>query len=111
MSDTTGQPTMHARIETKLGKALDPAHLEVLNQSHQHGGSGTQTHFKVVIVAEIFTGERLLSRHRRVNQLLAEELATGVHALSIEALTPAQWTARGGSIRPSPPCMGGSKSD
>ncbi len=104
-------PTMHARIEAKLREALTPAHLEVINQSHQHGGSGTQTHFKVVVVADIFASERLLSRHRRVNKLLSEELAAGVHALSIEALTPAQWTARGGSIRPSPPCMGGSKSD
>jgi BolA protein len=32
-----------------------------------------------------------------------------VHALSIEALTPEQWTARGGQTLPSPPCLGGSK--
>ncbi|HFE45468.1 MAG TPA: BolA/IbaG family iron-sulfur metabolism protein [Nannocystis exedens] len=103
--------TMHARIEAKLREAFTPAHLEVINQSHHHGGSGTQTHFKVIVVADTFAGERLLSRHRRVNNLLTEELTQGVHALTIEALTPAQWTARGGAIRPSPPCMGGSKSD
>ncbi|MCA9634412.1 MAG: BolA family transcriptional regulator [Myxococcales bacterium] len=100
---------VEAAITAKLA-ALDPAHLEVINQSHQHSvAPGSETHFKVVIVAEGFAGEMLVARHRRVHALLADELAGGVHALSIEALTPAQWEARGGAIRPSPPCLGGSK--
>ncbi len=98
-------------IEAKLGRVLEPAHLEVINQSHMHSGSGTETHFKVVVVAEVFADMRLVARHRRVNEVLAEEFAAGVHALSIEALTPAQWIARGGEVRPSPPCLGGSKGD
>ena len=103
-------PILNA-IETKLGRALEPAHLEVINQSHMHSGPAAESHFKVVIVAYAFEEMRLVARHRRVNEILVDEFAAGVHALSIEALTPAQWVARGGAIRPSPPCLGGSKAD
>jgi BolA protein len=42
-----------------------------------------------------------------VNRLLAAELAGGVHALALEALTPEEWVARGGAGHESPPCLGG----
>ena len=109
MSDKVGP--IHAAIAAKLSSGLTPHHLDVINQSHMHSGSGTETHFKVVVVAESFLDTRLVARHRQVNQLLADEFSAGVHALSIEALTPDQWVARGGSIRPSPPCLGGSKAE
>ena len=101
-----------AAIERKLGDRFAPAHLEVINQSHMHSvPKNSETHFKVVVVSDQFSGQGLVHRHRAINQTLADELAAGVHALSIEALTPAQWEARGGAIRPSPPCLGGSKAD
>lgn len=100
---------VQAAIEARLVD-LEPAHLEVLNQSGMHSvPPGSETHFKVVIVSPVFEGEPLVARHRRVHALLAAELAAGVHALSIEALTPAQWRARGGAVVASPPCRGGSK--
>jgi BolA protein len=49
----------------------------------------------------------LVTRHRRVNALLHQELQTGLHALAIHALTPEEWYARGGLVRASPPCLGG----
>ena len=107
----SGPGPVQQTIEAKLARGLGPAHLEVINQSHMHSGPGSETHFKVVIVADAFADMRLVARHREVHKLLADELKAGVHALSIEALTPAQWEARGHAIRPSPPCLGGSKAD
>lgn len=101
--------SMHARIHDKLVEAFSPAALEVINESHMHSGPATESHWKVVVVAEGFTGVPLLGRHRRVNEALAAELAGGVHALSIHAYTPSQWADRGGEIPSSPPCRGGSK--
>lgn len=101
--------SMHQRIHDKLVDAFSPAALEVVNESHMHSGPATESHFKVVVVAEGFEGVPLVRRHRQVNQTLAEELAGGVHALSIHAYTPAQWAERGGEIPKSPPCRGGSK--
>lgn len=104
--------TIAASIERKLQARFAPAHLEVINQSHMHSvPANSETHFKVVVISDEFTGKGLVHRHRAINQTLADELAAGVHALSIEALTPEQWEARGGSVRPSPPCLGGSKAD
>lgn len=42
-----------------------------------------------------------------VNDILKEELNTGVHALSIEAFTSEQWDKRDKKIDPSPNCRGG----
>lgn len=42
-----------------------------------------------------------------VNEILKEELSTGVHALSIVAKTPDQWQASDKIIEPSPNCRGG----
>ncbi len=96
-------------IEKKLGEALSPVHLEVVNESGMHSvPPGSETHFKVLVVSPAFEGLGLVDRHRRVNEALREELRAGVHALSIRALTPAQW-AEGPAPLVSPPCLGGSK--
>ena len=84
--------------------------LDVANESHMHSvPKNSETHFKVTVVSAAFEGKTLVARHRLVNGLLKDELAGGVHALSIHAYTPSQWSERGGEIPQSPPCRGGSK--
>ena len=95
-------------IEEKITRRLDPAYLEVTNESHRHNvAPGSESHFKVVVVSRSFENRRLLERHRALNELLAEELAGGVHALALHTLTPAEWKQRHGEIPASPPCRGG----
>ncbi len=104
--------TVQQTIHTKLGEALRPVHLDVVNESSMHSvPPGSETHFKVLVVSPAFEGLGLVDRHRRVNELLRDELRDGVHALSIRALTPAQWEASAGPGPASPPCLGGSKAD
>ncbi|QSX29148.1 BolA family transcriptional regulator [Shewanella cyperi] len=94
-------------IETKLTQALAPTHLEVNNESHMHNvPPNSETHFKVIVVSEQFSGQRLLARHRAVNQALADELAGGVHALAMHTYTPEEWQAQG-AAPDSPKCRGG----
>lgn len=79
-------------ITDKLNQSFTPSHLEVINESNRHHvPPNSETHFKVVIVSEQFDGHRPLSRHRSVNGVLADELANGVHALSINTYTQAEW--------------------
>jgi stress-induced morphogen len=100
------------RIVEKLTAALAPLHLDVMNESHMHSvAPGSETHFKVLVVSPAFESQSLVQRHRTVNDVLADELRAGVHALSIRALTPSQWEADGASGFRSPPCLGGSKAD
>jgi BolA protein len=80
----------------------------VVNESGNHNvPPGSETHFKVVLVSDAFEGQRLLARHRAVNETLAEELAGGVHALALHTYTPGEWQDRFGDAPMSPPCLGG----
>ncbi|WP_377841735.1 BolA family protein [Bosea sp. UC22_33] len=83
------------RITQKLTEAFAPQELKVIDESHQHQGhggwrEGGETHFRVNIVSEAFTGKSRLERHRLVNAALAQELADRVHALAIAARAPGE---------------------
>ena len=96
-------------IETKLVEAFDPLHLTVDDESSNHNvPAGSESHFKVVIVAECFDNRRLIDRHRMVNAALAAELAGSVHALALHTYTQSDWRDRFGDAPMSPPCLGGS---
>lgn len=106
MSVTTVQSVIH----DKVIEALSPVHLDVINESHNHSvPRNSETHFKVVAVADAFAGVSRIQRHRQLNELLDHELKNGVHALSLQLYTPDEWQARGEVIPKSPPCLGGSK--
>ena len=91
-SAAAGHGPVGTAIAGKLSESFTPSALQVLNESHMHNvPPGSETHFKVVVVSDAFEGVKLLDRHRLVNALLKDELAGPVHALSINAKTPAQW--------------------
>ncbi len=100
--------TVRESIESKLAEALEPVHLTVDDESLNHNvPAGSESHFRVVIVAECFEDSRLLDRHRMVNAVLQEELAGPVHALALHTYTPRDWKERFGDAPMSPPCLGG----
>lgn len=101
--------TIEDDITDKLTALLNPQHLDVINESHMHNvPAGSESHFKIIAVAEVFEGKMLIARHRIINKALAEELAGSVHALSLHTMTPAEWSEKG-AAPVSPPCMGGGK--
>ncbi len=80
-------------IEHKLTEALAPQRLKIVDDSEKHKGhagyrEGGETHFSVEVVSAAFTGQNRVARQRRVYEILAEELAAGVHALQLKTLTP-----------------------
>ena len=58
-------PITESELKEKLSKALEPEHLEVVDESDGCGGK-----FNCVIVSKQFEGKPLLARHRLVNQIL-----------------------------------------
>jgi len=101
---------MSERIHEQLTQALAPLHMELVDESHLHGGHGRGTHFNLVVVSEAFTGLLPVRRHRLVYGALQAELDEGLHALTLRTLSPAEWQAAQGSLAAaSPPCHGGSK--
>ena len=102
---------MQERIEASLTRALSPAHVELVNESHQHNvPAGSESHWNLIIVSEAFSGLRLVRRQRAVYAALREDMAGGIHALTMKTLTPEEWVAQGGQVsNTSPQCLGGSK--
>ena len=92
-------------IEEKLTQVLLPDHLEVINESVNHNvPPGSESHFKVTLVAKSFENQRLLERHRTVNKILADELSGVVHAIALHTYTEVEWRDRNGDTPLSPPC-------
>ena len=78
-------------------QALNPAHLELINESHMHSvppGSESLNSVK---------------RHQLVYATLGE-LMQRIHALALHTYTPAEWQQRQ-QAPASPNCLGGSKAD
>jgi BolA family transcriptional regulator, general stress-responsive regulator len=91
----THAKTTRDRIAEMLTSAFAPTALEVIDESEQHHGhagwrEGGETHFRVKIVSEAFTGKNRVDRHRMVNTALADELNAGVHALAVSAKAPGE---------------------
>jgi stress-induced morphogen len=99
---------MQSRISSLLSTKLKPTFLDVINESSQHA-RGNESHFKVIVVSNVFDGISLIDRHRMVNDAV-QEVYSQIHALSIIAKTPEQWN-KNKEVLPSPPCLGGSKHD
>ena len=96
-----------AVIESKLRDGLTPLYIAVENESHMHNvPDNSETHFKLVVVSEVFAGLKAVQRHQRIYKLLAEELQAGVHALAIHTYTPNEWSTRE-QTQDSPQCLGG----
>ncbi len=87
--------TVADTIRNKLTRALSPVSLEVEDESAKHAGHAGarpegETHFKVTVTAAAFDGKSRVDRQRMVYDILKEELATRVHALSLVTRAPGE---------------------
>ena len=88
----SSQPRRSDRIRNLISEALNPALLEVHDDSSQHAGHsgaapGGETHYSVLVVSDRFAGQGRVARHRLVNAALAPEFAQGLHALALTLRT------------------------
>jgi BolA protein len=84
-------------MREKLMIALNPTRLDLVNESHLHAGHSSspgtgESHFRLLIVSDEFTGKSRVARHRIVNDVVRDELRDGVHALAIKAVAPGEPT-------------------
>ena len=83
------------RIKEKLMVALTPIRLDVVNESHMHVGHrsspGTgDSHFRVLVVSELFAGKTRVERHRLVNEALKGDVGGAIHALALSTYAPGE---------------------
>ncbi len=93
----TGAADNSLRIDamrSRLEEFLEPSEIEIVDESHQHvghaGARDGRGHFHVRIVSDAFDGQSSIARHRLVYAALGELMQTDIHALGIDAQTPAQ---------------------
>lgn len=87
-------------IERKLRTAFNPSVLDVINESHLHAGhhhangpsfdGSGETHFRIRIVSQTFSGMKRVERHRAIHHMLETEFNHSIHALAIEAKAPGE---------------------
>lgn len=87
--------TIEEEMREKLMRAFDPAQLDITNESEMHAGHGGspgtgESHFRILIVSDKFTGVSRVLRHRMVNDVLKTELAGRIHALALQTTAPAE---------------------
>ena len=91
--------TIADTMARKLTARFAPTRLDIVDDSAHHighaghpggAGQGGGTHFTVTVVSAAFAGLGRVARQRLVYETLAEELAGGVHALSLATLAPGE---------------------
>jgi len=87
--------TLSDWITQALQERLQPTALTVKDESEQHHGhagwrEGGETHFRLYIVSDAFSGKSRVERHRLVNDAVKEAFDRGLHALAIQAKAPGE---------------------
>jgi len=82
-------------MHRRLGEALGPARIELVDDSEKHRGHGGynpagESHFTLLIESEAFAGKSRVERQRMVHNALGDLLHERVHALSIRAKAPGE---------------------
>ncbi len=78
---------------------MTPQEIATLILAHLPGTTATvestdNVHFEALVVSPAFAGKRTLQRHRRIYGALGTHIGGDIHALSIQAYTPEEWSAR-----------------
>lgn len=86
--------TTFERLESALS-SLNPVHLTIQDDSALHvGHAGNRGggHYTITIVSSVFEGRSLIQRHRLVYESVDSLMSGAIHALSITAKTPAEFS-------------------
>jgi len=75
------------QIQSYIEQGIACSHLAV---------EGDGQHFYATVVSAEFEGKRLIQRHQLVYATLGDRMKAEVHALSIKALTPAEFAEKSG---------------
>ena len=80
---------LDTEIRTILDAAFEPTSLAVINESHKHAGhagddGSGESHWRVEIVSNVFSGQSRIGKHRAVHRALGSDIIGRIHALSLQ---------------------------
>ena len=75
--------SIKSKIMDKLNAVFNPSFIDLINESHMHSvPENSETHFKLVIVSDLFKDLSLVQRHKKVFESLGVTMDK-IHALSM----------------------------
>ncbi len=85
-------------VEQRVRAAIDPVHLQILDESHRHrgheGARSGGSHYRLTVVSERFVGRSRLARHRMLYDAVGDAMNREIHAFALRTYTPEEWEAR-----------------
>jgi acid stress-induced BolA-like protein IbaG/YrbA len=85
---------LHIKAELLV---MDPAEIKILIENGLEDSiveifSEDNTHYAALVVSPAFSGKRPIARHQMIYQCLGELMGNEIHAMSIRAHTPEEWS-------------------
>ncbi len=71
-------------IKTLIENGLENSTVEVFSED--------KTHYATRVISPAFAGRRAIARHQLVYQCLGSLMGNEIHAMSIQAHTPEEWS-------------------
>jgi BolA protein len=95
MTQATATGPVATEMLKRLGSALSPTRMELIDDSEKHRGHGGynpagESHFSLRIESAAFAGKSRVERQRMVYRALSDLMRERVHALSIKASAPGE---------------------
>ena len=92
---------MKESITKSIVETFNCLYFKITDESHQHHGHKgvdrtTNTHFRLIVVSELFEGQTLVQRQRQVNKACKPYFDQGLHALACQTFTLNEWSKRDG---------------
>ena len=75
--------TTPEQVKSYIENGMQCEHVQVQGDGH---------HFEAVIVSALFRGKNKVQQHQVVYKALGERMREEIHALSMQTLTPEQWS-------------------
>lgn len=98
--------TIQQKINDIISTQFSPTYFDVINESHLHAGSATESHYKLVLVSAKFEGVSKVKRQQAVYKALGD-IMSQIHALGLHTYTPEEWQSQQQTAPASPKCGGG----
>lgn len=80
------------RIRKALAQNLFDGQFFIEDESHLHAHGSEHSHLKILVISESFKGLSRVLRQRQVQTICADELSSGLHALSLRCQTPQEYS-------------------
>ncbi|MEM5527218.1 BolA/IbaG family iron-sulfur metabolism protein [Gammaproteobacteria bacterium AS21] len=97
------------QIEQLVKQDFECSEFFLENESHMHGNTATQSHYKLIFISDDFVAKRAVQRHQMIYTTLASLMNNPIHGLALHLFTVGEWAVKENKQLLSPKCLGGSK--